>query len=209
MLARFLDHRVFKLMMLPTKGGLRILGTASQPLLRAIGRVVGTDVLADSVAFFQAFAGMEAGFRERAAAVMALIRADATAFVIVTSPHHDTIDEAVWFADQLAAQGVGHEGVGAEIVIVNRVHPAFGPGSADDARTAADKSAAAGDAVLAALWNNTAELRAARERELVVVGPLAELVSAARLAFVPLLERDVHDLDGLRSIAGHLGAGDR
>ncbi len=127
-------------------------------------------------------------------------------FVIVTSPHHDTIDEAVWFADQLAAQGVGHEGAGAEIVIVNRVHPAFGPGSADDARAAADKSAAAGDAVLAALWNNTAELRAARERELVVVGPLAELVSAARLAFVPLLERDVHDLDGLRSIAGHLGA---
>jgi len=50
-----------------------------------------------------------------------------------------------------------------------------------------------------------AELRAARERELVVVGPLQELVSSARLAFVPLLERDVHDLDGLRSIAGHLG----
>ena len=58
--------------------------------------------------------------------------------------------------------------------------------------------------VLAALWNNAADLRAARERELVVVGPLAELMSAARLAFVPLLERDVHDLDGLRSIAGHL-----
>jgi anion-transporting ArsA/GET3 family ATPase len=208
-LARFLDHRVFKLMMLPTKGGLRIIGTASQPILRAIGRVVGSDVLADSVAFFQAFAGMEAGFRERAAAVMALIRADSTAFVIVTSPHHDTIDEAVWFADQLAAQGVGHEGAGAEIVIVNRVHPTFGPGSADDACVAADRAAADGDVVLAALWNNAAELRAARERELVVVGPLEELVSAARLAFVPLLERDVHDLDGLRSIARHLGDGDR
>ena len=52
---------------------------------------------------------------------MELIRADATVFVIVTSPHHDTIDEAVWFAGQLAAQGVGHEGAGAEIVIVNRV----------------------------------------------------------------------------------------
>ena len=208
-LARFLDHRVFKLMMLPTKGGLRIIGTASQPILRAIGRVVGSDVLADSVAFFQAFAGMEAGFRERAGAVMELIRADATAFVIVTSPHNDTIDEAVWFADQLAAQGVGHEGAGAEIVIVNRVHPAFGPGSADDARASADKAAAGGEEVLAALWSNAADLRAARERELVVVGPLEELVSASRLAFVPLLARDVHDLDGLRSIAGHLGDGDR
>jgi anion-transporting ArsA/GET3 family ATPase len=204
-LARFLDHRVFKLMMLPTKGGLKIIGTAAQPLLRAIGKVVGSDVLADSVAFFQAFAGMEAGFRERAGAVMALIRADATSFVIVTSPHHDTIEEAVWFAGQLADQGVGHDGAGAEIVIVNRVHPAFGPGSADDAQVAAESAATDGTEVLAALWRNVAELRAARERELVVVGPLQELVSSARLAFVPLLERDVHDLDGLRSIAGHLG----
>ena len=204
-LARFLDHRVFKLMMLPTKGGLRIIGTATQPILRAIGKVVGSDVLADSVAFFQAFAGMEAGFRERAAAVMALIRADATSFVIVTSPHHDTIAEAVWFAGQLAEQGVGHQAAGAEIVIVNRVHPAFGRGSADDARAAAETAATDGAAVLAALWTNVAELRAARERELVVVEPLAELLSGARLAFVPLLDRDVHDLDGLRSIAGHLG----
>ena len=63
--------------------------------------------------------------------------------------------------------------------------------------------------MLAALWVNAAELRAARERELVVVEPLQALVSAARLAFVPLLARDVHDLDGLRSIAGHLGDGGR
>ena len=54
-LSRFLDHKVFKLMMLPTKGGFRIISTATQPLLRAIGKVVGSDVLSDSVAFFQAF----------------------------------------------------------------------------------------------------------------------------------------------------------
>ena len=68
-----------------------------------------------------------------------------------------------------------------------------------------ETASSAGAAVLAALWTNVAELRAARERELVVVEPLAELVSGDRLAFVPLLDRDVHDLDGLRAIAGHLG----
>ena len=66
-------------------------------------------------------------------AVTALIRAPETAFVVVSSPHHDTIDEAVWFAEQLVEQGVGGEGTGAELVIVNRMHPAFGAGSADDA----------------------------------------------------------------------------
>ncbi len=204
-LARFLDHRVFKLMMLPTKGGLRLIGTATQPLLRAIGKVVGSDVLADSVAFFQAFAGMEAGFRERAAAVVALIRAHDTSFVIVTSPHDDTIEEAVWFAGQLAEQGVGHGGAGADVVIVNRMHAAFGSGSADDARTSAEAAAHDGAEVLASLWSNVEHLRAARERELVVVEPLEQLVSTASVVYVPLLERDVHDLDALWSIAGHLG----
>jgi anion-transporting ArsA/GET3 family ATPase len=60
-LTRFLDHPVFKLLMMPTRTGFRVLTAASQPLLRAIGRVVGSDVLADTVAFFQAFAGMEPG----------------------------------------------------------------------------------------------------------------------------------------------------
>ena len=60
-LARFLDHRLFRLLMLPARRGMSLVTAATQPLLRAIGRVVGSDVLADAVAFFQAFAGMEAG----------------------------------------------------------------------------------------------------------------------------------------------------
>ena len=39
-LSRFLDHPVFKLMMLPARRGLKVLNLASQPLLRAIGKVV-------------------------------------------------------------------------------------------------------------------------------------------------------------------------
>ena len=64
----------------------------TQPMLRAIGRVVGSDVLADAVAFFQAFAGMEAGFRDRADDVIGLLRSDATRYVLVASPHRDTVD---------------------------------------------------------------------------------------------------------------------
>ncbi len=56
-LARFLDHRLFKLMMMPTRSGMKLFSVATQPILRAIGRVIGSDVLADAVAFFQAFAG--------------------------------------------------------------------------------------------------------------------------------------------------------
>lgn len=198
-LARFLDHRLFKLLMLPTRGGLKVLGTAAQPVLRAIGRVVGSDVLADTVAFFQAFAGMESGFRQRANEVVELIRAPETAFVIVASPRHDTIDEAVWFGGQLVGQGVA-----VSAAIVNRTHPEFGEGSALDARDAADAASERDRPDLAALWSNVAELRTIRERELAVVAPLLEIVGPERLATMPLLDSDVHDLDSLRLIAGHL-----
>lgn len=198
-LARFLDHRLFKLLMLPTRGGLKIIGTATQPILRAIGKVVGSEVLADSVAFFQAFAGMETGFRERADDVVALIRAPETSFVVVASPRQDTIVEAVWFAQQLLDQGVG-----VTASIVNRAHPTFGTGTAAAAHAAAADARAAGNEPLGALWENVADLRSLREAEWAAITPLVEIVGRERVDILPLLEGDVHDLDGLWRIAGHL-----
>lgn len=202
-LARFLDHRIFKVLMLPTKSGLKILGSAAQPIFKAIGRIVGSDVLADAVAFFQAFSGMESGFRERADEVVALIRDPQTSFVVVASPHHDTIDEAVWFAGQLDAQEVA---VGA--AIVNRAQPAFGDGSSADAADAATEAAGDGADVLADLWSNLASLRTIREAELDVVAPLRVAVGDAGCVVVPLLDGDVHDLDSLRRIGAHLFGAD-
>ena len=199
-LARFLDHRVFRLLMLPTRGGLRVVGAATQPIVKAIGRVVGSDVLADSIEFFQAFAGMEDGFRRRAREVSALIHAPETAFVVVASPHVDTIDEAVWFARQL-----GELGFGVQAAIVNRAHPIFGTGTASDARAAAD---AATDPVLAALWRNVHELRLLHEAEQVTIAPLVEAAHPAPVSVLPLLDNDVHDLVGLGEIADHLVADD-
>ena len=198
-LARFLDHRIFKVLMLPTKSGLKILGSAAQPIFKAIGRIVGSDVLADAVAFFQAFAGMESGFRDRADEVVALIRDPQTSFVVVASPRHDTIGEAVWFAGQLDAQNVA---VGA--AIVNRAQPAFGAGASAEAEAASSAATARGDDVLAELWSNLAWLRTIHEAELNVVAPLREAVGDTGCVVVPLLDGDVHDLDGLRRIAGHL-----
>ena len=196
-LARFLDHRLFRLLMLPARRGMRVVSAATQPLLRAIGKVVGSDVLADAVAFFQAFAGMETGFRDRADAVIGLLRSDVTRYVIVASPHRDTVTEAVWFAGKLAEQGIDQVAG-----VANRVHPSFGPGSAEAASAAADAAAAEGRAELAALWRNLAELRTLAGAAAAELAPLTELLGP--LADVPLLPGDVHDLEGLGEIRRHL-----
>jgi anion-transporting ArsA/GET3 family ATPase len=72
-LSRFLGHPLFKMLMAPTRRGLKVLNVATQPILRIIGKVIGGEVLADAVAFFQAFDGMETGFQRRADQVMALL----------------------------------------------------------------------------------------------------------------------------------------
>ncbi len=198
-LARFLDHAVFKLMMAPTRTGLKVVGAITQPVLRAIGRVVGSDVLADAVAFFQAFAGMEAGFRERAEAVTALLHDEATRFVLVTSPQHDAIGEATWFADQLTDQGFA-----IAATVVNRVQPSFGDGTAADAVAHAAKATEADDHVAAALWRNLAEIRTIAEAEHAALAPLVERVGDQRPVEVPLLAGDVHDVDALRELGHHL-----
>ena len=200
-LTRFLDHKLFKLLMMPTRTGFKVLSVATQPILRAIGRVVGTDVLADTVAFFQAFAGMDVGFRQRAEAVTALLRAETTRFILVASPQRDTLTEASWFADQLAGQGFA-----VHATVINRLHPHFGDGTVADATSRAAAAAKRGNHGLAAVWSNLAELRTIAIAERAELAPLLERVSDSAVVEVPLLPSDVHDVAALDLLARHLFA---
>jgi len=199
-LTRFLDHKVFKLMMMPTRTGLKVLSVATQPILRAIGRVVGSDVLADAVAFFQAFAGMDVGFRDRAEAVTRLLRDDSTRFLIVAGPQRDVIEECAWFADQLAEQGFD-----VSATVVNRLHPRFGDGTVGDAEQRAATASERGDPELAALWSNLAAERRLADLQREALLPLAQRTTDA-LVEVALLPDDVHDVEALEVLAGHLFA---
>lgn len=198
-LARFLEHRAFKLMMMPTRSGLKVLNAAGQPILRAIGRVVGSDVLTDAVAFFQAFAGMEVGFRQRADAVNVLLRADSTRFVLVTAPQRDTIVEATWFADQLAEQGFT-----VHATIVNRMQPRFGDSPTEAVEQLARQAESSGDAEWAAMWSNLADLHRASDAQHAELAPLIDRLGSDSVVEVPLLPTDVHDLEALDLLGAHL-----
>jgi anion-transporting ArsA/GET3 family ATPase len=198
-LARFLDHRAFKLLMMPTRTGMKVLSVATQPLLKALGRVVGSDVLADAVAFFQSFAGMDIGFRERAEQVTALLHDERTRFVLVASPQRDAVAEAAWFADQLHDQGFS-----VAATVANRLHPRFGDGTVAEARRREAAADERGDADLAALWANLADLRTVADDERSELGPLVDRLGANAIVEVPLLPRDVHDVAALELLGAHL-----
>jgi anion-transporting ArsA/GET3 family ATPase len=187
-LTRFLDHPLFRLLIMPTRRGLKVLNIATQPILRTIGKVVGADVLADAIAFFQAFAGMETGFRRRADEVHVLLRSETTRFVLVASPRADTLAEAQFFADKL-----GESNLSIAAVVVNRATPRFGPATGKRPRAVGP----------AALFDNLAVLHTLAEAESAAVDRLVTQPPAPTV-WVPLLGGDVHDVAGLDQIRGLL-----
>jgi anion-transporting ArsA/GET3 family ATPase len=183
--------------MKPTRAGLKFMSVAAQALLRTISKVAGADIVSDAVSFFQAFEGMEEGFRTRAARVRELLAEADTAFILVASPRPDSVDEAVHFAGKLAESQMSVTGL-----IVNRVQPRF----ADDAELAELDDAAPGssDSPLGQLVDNLRGYTAASDREERAYADLVDKVAPAPVYRIPLLNGDVHDLDGLATVAGLL-----
>jgi anion-transporting ArsA/GET3 family ATPase len=195
-LTRFLDHKLYRALMAPTKAYLKAVNVAASAVMKAIGRVVGAEALEDGLDFFAAFEGMEQGFRDRAARVQALLSDPATAYVLVASPRADTVAEASYFADRLEASALP-----VAALVVNRVHPRFGKGLGPAARK---RARALGGTPLAGLAQNLADFRSMADGEERHLVDLAERVAPAPVARVPFLPHDVHDLDTLAEVGTYL-----
>jgi len=226
-LTRFLNNRIFRMLMMPTRAGLRAVNVATQLFLRTVSRVIGGEVVREAVAFFTAFEGMEQGFRDRTTQVEALLGSEMTAFVLVSSPRAAAAAEASYFADRLAESGLS-----VAAVVVNRVLPNFEVTPSAGAAPAAPPGAVPAEGVTPGA-GPTPEAGAAAEvaadpdlarRYAALVANLAELVGMAQseerhvaavqarspgaaLVRVPLLADEVHDLEGLGVVAAHLVAG--
>jgi anion-transporting ArsA/GET3 family ATPase len=197
-LLRLLDNRIFGLLMMPTRAYLKVASVAVQTFLRTVSRVVGSEAIDDVIAFFRAFEGMEAGFRDRALAVEALLAAPDTGFVLVTSPRRDAMEEARFFAGRLETNGQE-----IDALIVNRVHPKFGDESPDGLRAAAAELERRPDDAarrLAARYENLANFREIAELERAHVDGIQSRVGARAIAYVPYLSRDVYDFAALGEI---------
>ncbi len=188
-LTRFLENRLFRALLVPTRLSLRAVGMATQALLRTISKVAGAEIVQDAVAFFQAFEGMEDGFRSRASAVHELLNDPGTAYVLVTTARPDAVSEASFFAEKLRERAVT-----VSALVVNRIAPSFG----DDEGGLREVPA---DPTLAALEANLAALNARAAREEASFAGLAAQVAPAPVGRIPLFGEDVHELEGLRRAA--------
>ncbi len=200
-LARFLKHPIVRLLVAPSRGGLRFANAALTPVLKIISNIVGSDALSGVAAFLRAFDGMENEFARRALSVAATLRSNATSFVVVTAPSPDALKEADHFVSELDRLGIT-----LRLVVANRMPPHFGTGTSEDEHRLATESTGAlavAHALLATMQEDAeqadAGITAFLERSR---GRFADL-SEARANELP---SDIHDMESISLLAQQLAA---
>ena len=191
-LTRLLDNKLFRLVMAPTRASFRVANLALQAFFRTVSKLIGTEVVEDLVLFFQAFEGMEDGFRQRAHRVLELLSDEGTAFVLVTAPARDAVSEAGYFADRLTKAGLRINGL-----VVNRIHPEFGTDAPEGPGDRATRP-------LEELYDNLADFVELSKRERRHLEGLARSVGEVPVVRVPLLEVEVCDIGSLTEVGHYL-----
>ena len=124
----FLDSGALRIALKPwfdAEGKLKVtskLGILGRNVEGFFDRMVGLELLRDMAEFFQAFAPLFDGFRERALQVQDLLRSPQTRFVLVSGPGSGRVADTLFFARRLTEAGF-HLGP----IVVNRVHPELPP----------------------------------------------------------------------------------
>lgn len=205
-MANFLDARMIKLLSAPARAGgkglRRVVGVGFGLFAKAVGTIIGGQMLADASAFVQAFDTVFGGFRERAAATYQLLRSPGTAFMVVAAPEPDALREAAYFVDRL-----GEERMPLAGLVLNRVHPILADLPAGRSRELADQLTEAGSAKLAAAVLRLHADRVDRsEREQRLLARFAGAHPGVAVTQVAAVPGDITDLAGIREIGTRLAS---
>lgn len=186
----FLDSGALRLALRPwfdAKGQLRPtarLGRLGRRFESYLDEVVGLDLLREMVEFFQAFAPLFDGFRERAGQVEKLLRSSSTLFVLVAGPGEEKIPDALFFARRLRDTGYK---LGP--IVVNRMHPPV-----EGYQPSSELAAGEADGLDLFHWLGERDARGFQE--------LGQLVGEDHpLVGLPLLEQEPSDIHTLRELA--------
>jgi anion-transporting ArsA/GET3 family ATPase len=203
-MSSFLDGKMIRLLSAPARVGgrglRRLVGAGFGLFAKAVGTILGGQMLSDASAFVQAFDTMFGGFRERATQTYELLRSPGTAFVVVAAPEPDALREAAYFVDRLASEDMPLAGL-----ILNRTHPVLADLPAGRARDLADVVDKAGSGRLAsAVLRLHADRVDLADREERLLNRFVGAHPDVPVARVPAVAGDIADLDGLREVGERL-----
>ena len=198
-LTGFLEGRAIKVFLAPSGIAAKVMGRGTSVVFGVLSRVTGVDLMQDLSVFFRALGGLIDGFRERARGVKELLGDPATTFLIVTSPEREPVEEAIFFRGKLRDAAMPFGGL-----VVNRVQTDVVDG--EPAAVAAELEDELGAELAAKVAVTLEELQILATRDAASIERLADEIDDDDPVIVPLLEGDVHDVDGLVAVHEHLFA---
>lgn len=207
---------MYKPGVLAGKPGRGLLSVGSNYVLRTLGKFTGGELLRDLTVFLKSFSVLFEGFDQRAQAVQKLLTSNETSFVVVTAPDTLTVEEALYFYEQLGDGSLEVDGF-----VVNRVHPRWVEGDlaakaeslpanlqtlvelqpfqARQCAQGADREQETDLAALAALLHENAtqfDIRAGQDSGSIEKMRL-RLPPSMPIVQVPYFNQDIHSLRGL------------
>ncbi|MEM7151537.1 MAG: ArsA-related P-loop ATPase [Myxococcota bacterium] len=221
-LAAFLDGRIanwfIPSMDKPSGLGARLVAKGGQMAMGLLGKVTGSTLRDEIVAFLTVFASLREGFIDRAKRVGQILRAKDTAFVLVSSASPSSADDAAWLRDDLVRRDVP-----VHAVVFNQSFVPVVPDQPHDLRTALDDTdvsarvQALGVEASPALLDVAQRMRGLRQEaaadnqrfQRIVDGVVAELPAECHRVRAPRLDEEVRDLPGLARLADLLLAGEQ
>ena len=194
-LTGFFQGRAIRMFLRPAGIGGKIIGRGTGVVFSLLKRVTGVDLLEDLSVFFRSLGGLIDGFSERAERVGALLEDPATTFLIVTSPQHDPVEEAIFFHRKLREAGMPFGGM-----VVNRVHAA----AETNGEVPAELVDELGEALAERVADSAHDQAALAARDHAAIDYLEKELRSPPTIRIPELEDDVHDIDGLAQVRAHL-----
>jgi anion-transporting ArsA/GET3 family ATPase len=199
-LTRFVEGRALRFLLKP---GMR----AGRLGFSMVERVAGVSFLRDLSDLAAGFEGMYDGFARRAADVSELLASERTTFLLITVPQVEPLAEADFFWRALRERELPFGGM-----IVNKVHPSY-VGGVPAARTRlkakakrALRETGVPDPSAGRAAENLVHYQALADRDRENIEALERRIGSGPIVEVPLLDHDVHDLDGVAAVARHLFA---
>ena len=197
-LTRFVEGRALRFLLRP---GMR----AGRLGFSMVERIAGVTFLRDLSELAAGFEGMYDGFARRASDVSALLASERTTFLLVTVPQVEPLAEADFFWRALRERELPFGGM-----IVNKVHPGYVEGApsartrlrAKAKRALRDAGVPAPTAARAA--ENLVHYQALADRDRENIVALERRIGSGPIVEVPLLDHDVHDLEGVAAVGRHL-----
>jgi len=202
-----LEYDSYRWLMRPAlltgKLGLKVLDFSGGYVVRTLSKFTGIQFLKDLAAFIDLFSGLMEGFRQRASAVRSILTTDASAFLLVTTPDPSRSKECRYLNRRLSRR---HLAPG--VVIVNRVMPEPDPLPREPAwreeltgALAAEINGRDVERTIAAMERARQILSDLAGRDQRYLTELKEsLPDHSQVVKVPLLDEDVHNVEGLEKL---------